>query len=46
MKKDEEEICVVTAIRELWKAINKAQDLQEAKQNFKQAVLKLLLEEQ
>ena len=46
MKKDEEEICVVTAIRELWKAIDKAQNLQEAKQNFKQAVLKLILEEQ
>jgi len=41
----EEELCALTVIRRLWKSINNAKDLEEAKLNFKQTVLKLLLEE-
>jgi len=41
----EEELCALTVIRKLWKSIDKAKDLEEAKRNFKQTVLNLLLEE-
>jgi len=44
-QKKEEELCVLDVIRELWKALEKSKNLDEAKENFKLKVLELILGE-
>jgi len=45
MKQREEELCALTIIKRLWKAINNSQTLNEAKEKFKETVLELILDE-
>jgi len=46
MPQKKEELCVLDVVRELWKAIEKSKNLEEAKENFKLKVLELILGEQ
>lgn len=46
MRKHQDELCVLSAIRRLWKVINNADSLEKAKENFRREVLNLILEDE
>lgn len=38
-----DELCAITIFREIWKTLNSAKDLNEAKKLFKEKMIKLIL---
>jgi len=41
----EEELCAITVFRQVWKILQKAKDLEEAKKLFKEKMVELILGE-